>query len=71
MTNIIGKDGLHAMTRTGDGGRTIYYYVANVDPIRNSVINFFNAQPPISVKVSAEPDPDWSAVQEVLDAIKR
>lgn len=71
MDRIVGKDGLHAMIRTGDGGRTIYYYVANVDPIRDSVRKFFDAAPPISVIVSVRQDRRWSAVREVLEAIRR
>ncbi|QSI76650.1 DUF695 domain-containing protein [Niveibacterium microcysteis] len=67
LGKIVGQNGIHAMTRTGDGGRTIYYYIASADPIRDSVRRFFDAQPPISVSVSARADPDWRVVKQVLN----
>lgn len=70
LERIIGKDGVYAMTRTGDGGRTIYYYVS--DPARHAAAlrSYFDSLPPISVRVIARDEPDWHSVREVLGAAK-
>jgi hypothetical protein len=71
LDKIIGRHGLHAMTRTGDGGRTMYYYVTDAALLRDAIREFFDAQPPISVKVTAQDDPNWQRVREMIDAIKQ
>ena len=70
LDKIIGPLGIHAMTRTGDGGRTMYYYVTDAESPRKGIRELFDAQPSISVKVVAREDPDWQRVREVLSAVK-
>lgn len=71
LDRILGSGGLHAMTRTGDGGRTIYYYVSNSEFFREPIRKFFDSQPPISVKVSVRDDPMWATVRGVLGAVRQ
>lgn len=68
---IVAGTGLHAMTRTGGGRRTMYYYVRDVAPLRDAIRDFFDAQPPLSVVVSTREEADWDTVREVLDAIRK
>lgn len=68
---LVGEQGVHAMTRTGGGSRTMYYYVRATGALDKSVRAFFDAHPPISVKVVASKDPDWQQIREVLSAIQR
>lgn len=68
---IVAGNGLHAMTRTGDGGRTMYYYVKDAAALRDAIREFFDAQPPLSVTVSVRQESDWATVREVLDAIRK
>jgi Family of unknown function (DUF695) len=70
LGKIVGRNGIHAMTRTGDGGRTMYYYVTDPALLRDPIRKYFDAQPPISVRVSVREDLNWERVSEVLDAIK-
>jgi hypothetical protein len=70
LDRIIGEKGIHAMTRTGDGGRTMYYYVQSAERHAAAISEFFEAQPPISVKVTARDEADWASVRKVLDAVK-
>ena len=70
LDRIVGESGMHAMTRTGDGGRTMYYYVENAERHTGAIRQFFDAQPPVSVKVTARAEADWSSVREVLSALK-
>lgn len=71
IDKIVGANGVHAMTRTGDGDRTMYFYVADAEQLRKSIRRFFDAQRPISVKVSASSDPNWNAVQRVLNGVNK
>ena len=71
LDSLVGKQGVHAMTRTGGGGRTMYYYVKEAGTLNKGIHNFFNAYPPISVKVIAGKDPAWQRIRETLSAIKR
>ena len=71
LDRIVGPNGVHAMTRTGDGGRTMYYYIADVALVSEAIRTFFDAQPPMSVKVVARQDPGWERVREVIDGIPR
>jgi hypothetical protein len=68
LEEIVGTDGVHAMTRTGDGGRTIYYYVK--DPMQHSekLRRYFDSLPPISVRIVGRHEPGWDSVRTVLDA---
>jgi len=70
LERIIGEGGLHAMTRTGDCERTMYYYVASAERHAAAIREFFDAQPPIAVRVIARTEADWVSVRKVLDAIK-
>jgi len=70
LDSLVGEQGFHAMTRTGGGGRTMYYYVREAGALNKSVRAFFDAYPPISVKVVASKDPAWQRVREMLSAIK-
>lgn len=71
LDSLVGEQGVHAMTRTGGGGRTMYYYVSEAESLSKGVRAFFDAQPPISVKVVASKDPAWQRVRDMLRAIKR
>ena len=71
LDRIVGGNGVHAMTKTGDGGRTMYYYITNIEPLREALLRYFDSQPPLSVKVSTLPDPHWSALQCVLDGVRQ
>lgn len=70
LDRLIGNSGIYAMSRTGDGGRTIYYYVS--DPASHAVAlrSYFDSLPPISVRVIARDEPDWHSIREVLGAAK-
>jgi hypothetical protein len=70
LDRIIGASGMYAMSRTGDGGRTMYYYVEDATAHRDAIRRYFDAQPPISLKVTARDEPDWHSVRKVLDAVK-
>jgi hypothetical protein len=71
LDSLIGEQGIHVMTRTGGGGRTMYYYVRELESVSKGVRAFFDAQPLISVKVIASKDPAWQRVRDMLSAIKR
>jgi len=70
LDRIIGEGGVHAMTRTGDCERTMYYYVDSAERHAVAIREFFDAQPPISVRVTARSEADWASVRKVLNAIK-
>lgn len=67
---IFGARGVHVMTRTGDGQRTMYYYVDNPDRHTEAMKKFFDALPPLKLEVRARDEPDWETVREVREAIK-
>ena len=69
LYSIVGLHGKHAMTRTGDGGRTWYFYIDNIDLVRDSIKRFFDAEPPISVKVTVKRDAEWNTITEMLSAV--
>lgn len=71
LDEIVANNGIHAMTRTSDGGRTMYYYVDDPTKLQDAIRKFFDAQPPMSVKVIARDDRDWDTVREVLSATKQ
>jgi hypothetical protein len=71
LDSLVGEQGIHAMTRTGGGGRTMYYYVREAGSFSKGIRALFEAQPPISVKVVASKDPAWKRVRDMLSAIKR
>jgi hypothetical protein len=66
LYRIVTGQGIHAMNRTGNGGRTWFFYVGNVEALRIPIKDFFDAQEPMSIKVSAEQDAEWSRISEVL-----
>jgi hypothetical protein len=70
LDRIVGEKGIHAMTRTGDGGRTMYYYVEGAEGHAGAIREFFDAQPAIFVKITASKEADWVSVRKVLDAVK-
>jgi hypothetical protein len=39
--------------------------------LREPIREFFDAQPPISIKVVAREDPNWERVTEVIHSIKQ
>jgi hypothetical protein len=67
---VFGAQGVHVMTRTGDGGRTMYYYVANPERHAAQIKAFFDGLPPFSVQVRARDEPEWETVREVREAVK-
>jgi hypothetical protein len=67
---ILGKDGVYAMSRTGGGGRTVYYYVRKVSSHEAAVKRYFDSLPAISVKITAGPEPEWDSVREVLSGVR-
>jgi hypothetical protein len=70
LDRIIGTRGMYAMSRTGDGGRTMYYYVEDVAAQREAIRRYFDAQAPLSIKVTARDEPGWDSVRKVLDAAR-
>lgn len=70
LDRILGQGGVYAMTRTGDGGRTVYYYVRDVATHSEAIRHYFDSLPPISVKVTARDEPGWDSVKEVLDGVR-
>lgn len=68
ISRIVGTRGTLAMTRTGNGGCVWLYYVDNVDSIVDPIKDFFDAQPPLSVRVSRQHDEDWKSVSKLLAA---
>lgn len=70
LDRIVGTAGMYAMSRTGDGGRTMYYYVENASDQVDAIRQYFDSQPPISIKVTVDREPGWSTIQSVLDAVK-
>ena len=70
LDRIIGQGGIYAMSRTGGGGRTMYYYVQSTAAHSESIRRYFDSLPPISVKVIARDEPEWTSVKEVLDGVK-
>jgi Family of unknown function (DUF695) len=67
---IVGSGGVYAMSRTGDGGRTMYYYVEAGSTYTEAIGKYFDMQPPISVKVTVSEEPSWDSVRKVLSAVK-
>ena len=70
LDGIFGARGLHVMSRTGDGQRTMYYYVDNPDRHAEALKKFFDALPPLKLEIRARDEPDWETVREVREAIK-
>lgn len=70
LDRIIGANGVYAMSRTGDGGRTMYYYVEDAAAHQDAIRRYFDAQPPLSVKVTARDEPGWDSIRKVLDAVR-
>ncbi len=58
------------MTRTGDGQRTMSYYVDNPDEHMAAMKKFFDALPPLKLEVRARDEPGWDTVRGVRAAIK-
>lgn len=71
IDRIVGDRGMYAMTRTGDGGRTMYYYVDDPAALEVEIRSFLASLPPISVRVRAQSDASWNSVQEVLSAVEQ
>jgi hypothetical protein len=70
LDRIIGVGGVHAMTRSGDGGRTHYYYIKDPSAHAKALREYFDSLPPISVKIVARDEPDWDSVREVLEGVR-
>ena len=68
---ILGQDGIYAMSRTGNGGRTIYYYVKNFSNHSSALKEYLDSLPAISIKVSLHDEPRWNSVFDVLKNVKR
>lgn len=70
LDRIVGTSGMHAMSRTGDGGRTMYYYVEDAAAHRDAIRRHFDALPPISIKVTARDEPGWDSVRKILHSVR-
>lgn len=70
LDRLIGNGGIYAMSRTGDGGRTIYYYVSDPTSHAGGLRTYLDSLPSISVRVIARDEPDWHSIREVLGAAK-
>ena len=70
IDRIVGSQGMHAMSRTGDGGRTFYYYIESIDKLREPIREFFDNEPPLSVKVTVTQDVEWKTISNMHSAIK-
>lgn len=70
LDRIIGQGGVFAMSRTGAGCRTMYYYVASAEAHANAIRQYFDSLPPISVEVIKRAEPGWDSIREVLDGLR-
>ena len=70
LDRIFGAQGMHVMTRTGDGARSMFYHVENAERHAPALKTFFDSLPPLSVEIRARDEPDWETVKEVREAIK-
>lgn len=66
---IFGNQGIWAMSRTGDGGRTMYYYVKNPHVHDSAIKQYFDSLPPISVRISTRYEPSWISIQKTLNQV--
>jgi Family of unknown function (DUF695) len=70
LDSIFGQKGIYAMSRTGGGGRTMYYYVQNATDHSELMRRYFDSLASISIKITAQNEPGWNSVQEVLSDAK-
>lgn len=68
---LFGNDAFLAMTRTANGGRTWFFYSSERVHLRTRLAQIFDAYPPISIRVTAEPDEAWAELEAVLNAVDR
>ena len=69
LDHVFGSNAVFALSRTGGGGRTMYYYATSTSKVGAALKRHFESSPPISISVSAIEQPEWSAVHEVLSRI--
>lgn len=70
LDGIFGARGMRVVTRTGDGGRTMYFHVDDAERHAGAIKRFFDSLPAVSVQVRARDEPDWETVREIRAAIK-
>ncbi len=68
---ILGSDGIWAMTLTGDGGRTMHYYVRDFENHAPGLRAYLDSLPPISIKVSLRNDVDWEFLRKAICSIRK
>jgi hypothetical protein len=69
LDQVFGNDAVFALSRTGNGGRTMYYYASSTSKQASALKQYFDAMPPISVSVSVAKQPEWESVREVLSQV--
>ena len=69
LDRIFGQNGIYAMSRTGAGGRTMYYYVTSPGTYAEALRQYFDSLPPITVKVTKHNDPEWNSIREILNGV--
>jgi hypothetical protein len=69
LDRVFGGEAVFALSRTGGGGRTMYYYASSTSKLGTALKRHFESSPPISISVSAIEQPEWSAVHEVLSQV--
>jgi hypothetical protein len=69
LDQVFGNKAVFALSRTGNGGRTMYYYASSASKQAKALRQYFDAGDAISVSVSVEKQPEWESVQEVLKQV--
>jgi hypothetical protein len=69
LDRVFGSNAVFALSRTGGGGRTMYYYASNSAKQGAALKQYFKSGPPISIGITVATQPDWSDVQQVLSQV--
>jgi hypothetical protein len=69
LDRVFGSNAVFALSRTGGGGRTMYYYASNSSKQGTALKQYFESGPPISIHISVTKQPEWSEVHEVLSQV--
>lgn len=69
LDQVFGSNAIFALSRTGGGGRTMYYYASNSAKPGAALKQYFESGQPISISISVTKQPGWSEVHEVLSQV--
>lgn len=68
---ILGQDGYYAISHTGSGSRTMYYYVRNFQNHSAALKEYLDSLQTISIEVSLRDEPRRDSVSDILESIER